>query len=545
MGKQGTSSGDSHLVVNRHLHTGSLAAFRATFVSGMMVAFFGIGFYRLWYQFNFYNLHFSADVGMVTVGANLVRVAVIALMVLAVRRRGVSSRLRGVLIWSGFVLMTLSSFMYLLEVFYGQVEFEVLRILIGGVGLVGGEVIWVFFLERLKPGEVLLYAGGGLALSCALSLGLGYLDELPAGMINLFIPALSVFSYWQASSELDRRAGMVDASGERRRYLPESDGLYHDDPQLMRGLWQAFGAFFLYALILGMALGYPDGSLRALSQGARTVHQLLVVALAAGLVWFVLVRGRAFKLSGHWLFLNALLMAAICLLISGDAFLGDMATFLLTNAISCFYIPLVYFGCMIARHVRWSAAQVYAIVYGGSLLFMALGRVLVFAVGPHLDHQPWLLIAMAAVGIVESTLLIRPQFMKGLAPGFELGSGRGAARARAAVASAPAASASALAASAHAASTPDVLVVDGDEVPVVAVDQTVIRLAAFAQRFELTDTERSIVGLMAQGRSRSFIARELSYSEHTIRNYTRTAYRKVGVHSKQELLDRLDEQPLG
>ena len=68
--------------VDRYLHTGSFAAFKATFLPGLSLAFFGIGLYRLWYQFSFYNLHFSADMGMVTVGANIARVAVIALLVL-------------------------------------------------------------------------------------------------------------------------------------------------------------------------------------------------------------------------------------------------------------------------------------------------------------------------------------------------------------------------------------------------------------------------------------------------------------------------------
>ena len=81
--KQGeeNGSGERARAVDRYLHTGSFEAFRSTFLSGLVLAFFGIGFYRLWYQFNFYNLHFSADVGMVTVGANVARVVVIALLV--------------------------------------------------------------------------------------------------------------------------------------------------------------------------------------------------------------------------------------------------------------------------------------------------------------------------------------------------------------------------------------------------------------------------------------------------------------------------------
>ena len=61
-----------------------------------------------------------------------------------------------------------------------------------------------------------------------------------------------------------------------------------------------------------MALGYPDGRHRELSQTVRSIHQVLVVLLIAFVVWLVLVRGRSFKLSGYWLFQNALMMASIC-----------------------------------------------------------------------------------------------------------------------------------------------------------------------------------------------------------------------------------------
>ncbi|KAB1648665.1 helix-turn-helix transcriptional regulator [Adlercreutzia muris] len=65
-------------------------------------------------------------------------------------------------------------------------------------------------------------------------------------------------------------------------------------------------------------------------------------------------------------------------------------------------------------------------------------------------------------------------------------------------------------------------------------------VAALADAYGLTETEAAIVRLIAQGRSRSYIAQALSYSENTIRNYTRTVYRKAAVHSKQELLDKLE-----
>lgn len=363
--KQGeeNGSGERARAVDRYLHTGSFEAFRSTFLSGLVLAFFGIGFYRLWYQFNFYNLHFSADVGMVTVGA---------------------------------------------------------------------------------------------------------------------------------------RAGREDGMGK----APGVDALYESDP-FRTGAVHALIAFFLYALLLGMALGYPDGRHRELSQTVRSIHQVLVVLLIAFVVWLVLVRERSFKLSGYWLFQNALMMASICFLMSGSSGSEEASTFLLTNAVTCFYIPLVFFICLIGRHVHYQTTLVYAVVYGGSLLCMAVGRIIVYAVGPTLDHSLWLLIVMAIVVLVEATLIMRPRFMGDYPIGFELGTMRNEASEGAA----------------------EVGVVD----PV----------AAFAGLYGLSDVERDIVSLISQGRSRSFIAQTLNYSENTIRNYTRTVYRKVGVHSKQELLDRV------
>lgn len=494
--------------VDRYLHTGTLSAFKSTFLSGLVLAFFGIGFYRLWYQFNFYNLHFSADVGMVTVGANIARVAVIALLVLLVCKAGFTRATRGVFLWSGFVLMTASSLLYLLELFFNTTDFEALRVVVGGIGLVGGEIIWIFFLERLRPGQVFFYAAGGLALSCALSLVMGYLDPVVSGMINLFVPALSVYAYWQAMSLLDERAGASLAPSDRNDSAGKASGadlLYEAQP-LRTGVAQVLVAFFLYALLLGMALGYPDGRTRELSQTVRSVHQVLVVLLIAFVVWFVLVRGRAFKLSGYWLFQNVLMMASICFLMSGWSGSEEASTFLLTNAVTCFYIPLVFFSYLIARHVRWQTTLVYAAVYGGSLLFMAVGRIVVYFVGPTLDHSLWLLIAMALVVLVEATLIMRPRFMGTYPVGFELGALRQAVASEAA-----------------------------------CVRRSSSPVGVFAHRYSLNETETAIVSLIAQGRSRAFIADELNYSQNTIRNYTRTVYRKADVHSKQELLDKVAE----
>lgn len=468
------------------------AVYGSAYAQNFTLAFFGIGFYRLWYQFNFYDLHFSADMGMVTVGANIARVAVLAAACIVAFGFGRFRRARDAFLWSGFVLMTLSSLLYLVDLYTGSDRLEALRIVVGGVGLVGGEMIWVFFLDRLKPGELFLYAGGGLALSCVLSLLLGYCAPVVSGTASLFVPALSVFSYWRAVSELDRR----------HYRAPMRDRLY-ESPALKRSVTQAVLSFLLYALLLGMALGYPDGNLREMSQGVRSLHQVVAIGLVAFVVWVVLIRGRSFQLQGYWLFQNVLMMASICLLMSGWAGALEASTFLLTNAMTLFYIPLVVFICLIGKHVGRPTPLVYAVVYGGCLLCMAVGRLAVYAAASLPVDGIVLLTAMVAITLVESTLVLRPRFMDAYPIGFELG---------------------------HRCANEYRDVSDG----------SARALDAFAEEYGLNDTQRNIVSLMMRGRSRRHIADELHYSDNTIRNYVRAVYRKAGVHTKQELLDEIE-----
>ena len=137
-------------------------------------------------------------------------------------------------------------------------------------------------------------------------------------------------------------------------------------------------------------------------------------------------------------------------------------------------------------------------------LVLFVGLTVWFVMAPSL----WLLIVMAVLVLVESTLVIRPRLMGGAVLGFELDR----IEAKRSVAGRP--------------PSPSLGVRGGSD---------------FAAAYGLTEVEASIIRLIAQGRSRSFIADTLNYSENTIRNYTRSAYRKVGVHSKQELIDRVVE----
>lgn len=65
-------------------------------------------------------------------------------------------------------------------------------------------------------------------------------------------------------------------------------------------------------------------------------------------------------------------------------------------------------------------------------------------------------------------------------------------------------------------------------------------VSEFAERYQLTEREREILAVFAQGRSMSYIADKLCVSENTIRTHVRHIYTKCGAHNKQELLDLVE-----
>ena len=67
------------------------------------------------------------------------------------------------------------------------------------------------------------------------------------------------------------------------------------------------------------------------------------------------------------------------------------------------------------------------------------------------------------------------------------------------------------------------------------------RVAVLGERAGLTDRECEVVVLYARGRTRAYIAQKLYLSESTVRDRITCSYRKLGIHSKQELIDRIAE----
>lgn len=61
-------------------------------------------------------------------------------------------------------------------------------------------------------------------------------------------------------------------------------------------------------------------------------------------------------------------------------------------------------------------------------------------------------------------------------------------------------------------------------------------------RYKLTGREVEVLKLLCKGRSKSYIAETLVISENTVRSHARHIYRKLDVHSKQDVMDMISEK---
>lgn len=64
--------------------------------------------------------------------------------------------------------------------------------------------------------------------------------------------------------------------------------------------------------------------------------------------------------------------------------------------------------------------------------------------------------------------------------------------------------------------------------------------AEIAEAYELTNQETRIHTMLARGRNQHYIAEELVISPHTIKTHTYHIYKKLDVHSQQELIDMVE-----
>lgn len=68
-----------------------------------------------------------------------------------------------------------------------------------------------------------------------------------------------------------------------------------------------------------------------------------------------------------------------------------------------------------------------------------------------------------------------------------------------------------------------------------------LKCDAIAERYGLSERQKEVLVMLAKGRNADYITEKLVISTHTAKAHIYNIYQKTGVHSRQELMDLVEE----
>lgn len=293
---------------------------------------------------------------------------------------------------------------------------------------------------------------------------------------------------------------------------------YDNEPKLSLAL--IIGGIAVFGLALGLSRGFPAGSPVPFGLPVRFVHQLGVVAISAGFLWWIGAKGRHISFSLLWRLeiVIAAIGAFILMVLPGAA--TEIAVAIVNIADTLMLCVLFITAQDVARHSSLHPFVIFGGAWAARVLSRNLGRTVVFALSPMTQSESAVLgIIVFALSLSMVCLLTDnlPRTRKLFI--YDDESGEAAASH---TASGPAAyeteSEGSTAANAAAASS----------------DEQVREW--LRAKHGLTAREIDVALLIARGRSKTFIANELFISENTVRTHSKNVYTKLGIHSREELI---------
>ena len=343
--------------------------------------FLGLVAIRIWLQCSIYDRYASTDSGVVTVTANIVRVALTVAILALVVHRGFPQRAKTGLGWASVGAMTVASALFLAHAETGSLALLWAACLLAGFGIIWGGGMWVEFYARLPIREALLYAFACLALSCVAGFFLGLLPESIAHLVAMLMPAVSLVTYRSSMLALDGRdAGEAGTTAVR----PEGAAValpYDSEPRSTFA--RLLAGVALFNLALGFARGFPYGESIGLSVPFQAVHQFGTCLLCLALVWWALARRGGVRFSALWNLLVVLLGAGTLMLAALDPLLMEVGSTLITVA-NTFALGVMWFSSYdISRNSSIPSYVALGAVWVAHLLPREVGRVAILLVGPH------------------------------------------------------------------------------------------------------------------------------------------------------------------
>ena len=363
----------------------------------------------------------------------------------------------------------------------------------------GAASTWLYFrvflsLSHLPVRMAVTTLLCSLSISYLCRIGLGFIPTAPLPVLGFAMPFACVFLVHGSFTVDDQSAVRADASNGRAEVS--------DAPSKLSGLyWLVIAEFAVYGLVAGL-VRTPYESVQFQIAVNITGCLLLSIATAAFMLWAYRKQADMHLNSVCQIILLLLLTVLLILVLFGDvqSVTAPIASLFARYGV---YTLLLFVLCIL---ISRESAHPYAVFgFGWGLFTLATGIGMTAASIADISKFS----ATVALGIVYILFIITFAALARTRGDDQL-------------------------------FVPKDLQNDTERSPQDEGEQTlndlVRRCAEIGEEHGLTKREIEVIQLICLGRSKSYIADTFDIAENTVRGYAKNAYRKLGIHSRQDLL---------
>lgn len=350
---------------------------------------------------------------------------------------------------------------------------------------------WGEVYARLSLPTALLHICVSLSLAPLLVIGLTFLPPVFTGIALFAFPLVGCLAFERSR---DEGAWRFEAETGLRM------------PPLGKGDSKWIVSMAIYSFVWGIMQALPFGGAVAPTSVYHVVYRVAGALIVLVPLAQLFLLKSDFNLLSMWYVITAVATASFLLVLVSDGALSSMALTLFATAN---YFILAYWWIRVVDFSQRSSRPPYVVFACGwalMLVFTAFGELMAKWLG-HLNNSMVILVSLGVFLVVVYLIaLSRLEGRKG-----------------------------------RAVEAPQVII-DHDVAP-ASVDEAVERsIERAADAYRLTKREKEIVVLLCQGRTLQFCADKLGISLNTVRGHTKRLYAKLDVHSKEEMLDVLQQQ---
>ena len=531
------------------------------FGSPFMPCFLGLAALRVWLQVNQFGGYAQSDNGVITILSNLTYGLTFLIAAAMAWRKPPTPRTEHAIAFIAAALMLVAPLLMLAGLAPNAGAVAAAGALLVGVAGAFGGGMWACAYTRLPLKPALMYAFASLALGSLGGLAVSFLPEGSRYIASLFMPALSLLCFERtraytgdiplgepagnshgaaplaanasgaqtAPTNENRETASTQTPGRNADAAPMRFGKavshpYDNEPKL--SLVLIIGGIAVFGLALGLSRGFPAGSPVPFGLPVRFVHQLGVVAISAGFMWWIGAKGRHISFSLLWRLeiVIAATGAFILMVLPGAA--TEIAVAIVNIADTLMLCVLFITAQDVARHSSLHPFVIFGGAWAARVLSRNLGRTVVFALSPMTQSESAVLgvivfaLSLSMVCLLTDNL---PRTRKLFIYDDESGE---------AAASRTASGPAAYETKSEGSTAANVAVASSDE-----------QVREWLRtKHGLTAREIDVALLIARGRSKTFIADELFISENTVRTHSKNVYTKLGIHSREELISLFENR---